>query len=459
MKTVIWWIVACIGMFVMGWAFRADRPAGDAVPFSSGFIIVSKSVSPPKDEAIPFPSTKARVRQLPLNGFSAMVVGGAEGVDADRAGRLEFQLSEKLLELSLQDAGITASVLSWGRLPRTGQNEVIAGYRASHRDAIDVGGRTVSVVGGLRRDEALFTGSYLVPRDAGFSEVFDPTDKTVRSAFLISLTPEQLADQQIHEQLNARFPPEQFDSIGSLLYTARGPFFGFLFGQALFCLGGSGILIGLYAAAAPRVRWPILRDPLAEISSRRRLIWSVHLMYFGLYVLAALVIYHAPDVQNTLVAVLQREVRSGDGPLGIAGKAYGSRNMPLAALVTFVINFFLGSAALLTLPSCVIPGSGALVAAFRAVTWGIVLAPATRMLAGGMLPHSGTLLLEGEGYILAAFFGLLIPVYLFRSDPGASFFGRYRRGVVLNLKGNVLVALVLLVAAIYESIEVILMIK
>jgi hypothetical protein len=69
------------------------------------------------------------------------------------------------------------------------------------------------------------------------------------------------------------------------------------------------------------------------------------------------------------------------------------------------------------------------------------------------------LLLEGEGYILATFFGLLMPVYLFRSDPGANLFARYRRGVLLNLKGNVLVALVLLVAAVYESIEVILMMK
>jgi len=459
MKTVIWWIVACIGMFVMGWAYRADRPADEAVLFSSGLIFVSKSVPPPKHEAIPFPSTKARVRQLPLDGFSAMVAGGVAGVDADRAGRLEFQLSEKLFELSLQDAGITATVLAWGRLPRAGQNEVIAGYRAAHRDTIDVAGRTFSVVGGLRRDEGLFAGSYLVPRDAALRGVLDPADKTVRSAVLISLTPEQLGDQQIHEQLQARFPHEQFDSIASLLYTERGPFFGFLFGQALLCLGGSGILIGFYAAAAPRVRWPILRDPLAELSSRRRLIWSVHLVYFGLYLLAALIIYQAPDVQNTLVAVLQREIRGGGGPLGVAGKAYGSRNIPLAALVTFVINFFLGSAALLTLPSCVIPGSGALVAAFRAVTWGIVLAPSTHMLAGGMLPHSGTLLLEGEGYILATFFGLLIPVYLFRSDPATSLFGRYRRGVVLNLKGNVLVALVLLVAAVYESIEVILMMK
>jgi hypothetical protein len=76
-----------------------------------------------------------------------------------------------------------------------------------------------------------------------------------------------------------------------------------------------------------------------------------------------------------------------------------------------------------------------------------------------MLPHSGTLLLEGEGYILATFFGLMLAVSVFRSDPESSFFQRYGRGVLLNLKGTLLVALVLAVAAIYEAVEVILLLK
>lgn len=68
---------------------------------------------------------------------------------------------------------------------------------------------------------------------------------------------------------------------------------------------------------------------------------------------------------------------------------------------------------------------------------------------------SGTLLLEGEGYILAAFFALLIPVeLLFPKDtsPAASRFGR---AIVLNLKACLLVLAVLAVAAVYEAIEVI----
>jgi len=150
--------------------------------------------------------------------------------------------------------------------------------------------------------------------------------------------------------------------------------------------------------------------------------------------------------------------------------------MIYAAAVTFIVNFFLGSLAMITLPSMIIPGAGALLAAFRATLWGLLLGPSQVTLAYVMKAHSGTLLLEGEGYILAAFFALLIPIYLFRSsaplqqpavadplksEPAASeekastAWSRFKQAVVLNLKANVLVAIVLVFAACYEAFEVI----
>ncbi len=145
--------------------------------------------------------------------------------------------------------------------------------------------------------------------------------------------------------------------------------------------------------------------------------------------------------------------------LQYAASAYSTGNIAWAALVTFAINFVVGSLVFLTLPSCVVPGSGALMAVFRAISWGLLLGPATWQQALVMLPHSGTLLLEGEGYILATFFGLVMAQLVFRRDSTASTRSNYTQGILLNLKGSVLVALVLAVAAIYESTEVILMMK
>jgi hypothetical protein len=78
-------------------------------------------------------------------------------------------------------------------------------------------------------------------------------------------------------------------------------------------------------------------------------------------------------------------------------------------------------------------------------------------LALGMLPHSLTMLLEGEGYILATIFGLLIPIHAVKRGLGGNVFSRFARAVVLNFKAQFWIALVLAVAAIYEATEVILM--
>src|SRR5262249_18691256 len=154
----------------------------------------------------------------------------------------------------------------------------------------------------------------------------------------------------------------------------------------LLLLGGTGLFIAVYAAAS-RIHLPVLQDPLVALSTHRRLAWTVHLVYFGIYLLAAGLVYQAPDIRNAMQAVIQNSFREGGGPLAFAGKAYLSGNVAWAALVTFVINFLLGSVLFLTLPSFVVPGSGVLLAAFRAVTWGLLLAPATLLQAFTMLPH------------------------------------------------------------------------
>ncbi len=133
-----------------------------------------------------------------------------------------------------------------------------------------------------------------------------------------------------------------------------------------------------------------------------------------------------------------------------------SKSIPLAALTTFAINFPLGSLVCITLPSIILPGAGVLVAGLRAALWGLLLAPSFGTCSGMMLPHSFTLLLEGEGYVIAAFFGLLVLVYLFRKDEGTGAANRYVKALLMNVRGNLLVAIVLAVAAIYEAIEVIL---
>src|SRR5580704_1955570 len=458
MKFFAWLLVAAIGMGVTIWAYESGQPAEGSTPISSGMIVVARSSSQRFEETIPFSASKARLLQLPVSGISAMLAMSA-GASGDAGRRLRFQLSEKLIQGSLKEAGVTESSLAWGKLPRVGRNEVLAGHQAAHQDQFEVSETVYKVTGGLSREAGLFGRSYVLPEGDRTGEHGDEGDASFRPGLLIPLTSEQLTNRKIAEQLKQRFPPDKFDSVACLPATAPRTFYASLFGEGLLLLGGSGAFIALYTAASSRVRWALLRDPLVTIATHRRMIWGVHLVCFGIYLLAAGFVFGTPDLWVAIQAIVRGALGGGDRTLEYAGKAYLSGNMAWAALVTFVINFFLGSLVFITLPSCIIPASGTLVAVYRALLWGLLLAPATLLQAHLMLPHSGTLLLEGEGYILATFFGLMLAVSVFRSDPESSFFQRYARGLLLNLKGSLLVAMVLAVAAIYEAVEVILMLK
>jgi hypothetical protein len=220
---------------------------------------------------------------------------------------------------------------------------------------------------------------------------------------------------------------------------------------------GSVLLIQAYVGLSRRITRGWLASPLGEIAARRKLLYGLHILFFGLVVIAAVLIYELPLVQSALMSALQRQIESGKGVLGVAGTAYKSKNIALAAGATVGINFLLGSLVVITLPSLVLPGVGLLLALFRAALWGILLAPATVVLALTWMPHSGTMLLEGEGYILATFFAVLTAIYLFSPKVGPTAASRYGRALVMNLKGNLLVLIVLAVAAFYEATEVILM--
>lgn len=143
--------------------------------------------------------------------------------------------------------------------------------------------------------------------------------------------------------------------------------------------------------------------------------------------------------------------------LAVAGAAYGEGNVAAAILVTFLVNLLLGSVAVLTLPSLIVPFSGLLVGFYRALLWGLLLSPVEPELTLPMIPHSITLLLEGQAYII-----VLLAAYvqgkslLFPRTAGVE---SHWRGYVEGFKRQgllyVLVILVLAVAAVYEALTVI----
>ena len=459
MRTIRWLVLAALGFGAMAWSYFAWQRLDEQAPWASGILVVAGPEAEIEAEAGEFQGTPVRIRLLEMGEFQRGVAVGLGRQDAAATRALEAKLSEKLILLGPQQAGIGEGFLASGRMPVAGRAEVLAGCQVSHKDRLAVAGRELQVVGVLARDVALLADSYLLPPDASVAGLFDPADASVRAARLVRLAPTEARSRQLRKRLGAVYPRQQYARVGATVRVQRGPYYLYLAGQALLVLGGSGFLIGLYTALGSRPGRGWLRDPLAQLAARRRLLWAVHLVYFGLMVLGSLIVYELPALQAGLLGAVGSQIASEQGVLGIAGKAYGSGSIPLAAVVTFAINFSLGSVVHITLPSLVIPGSGVLMAAFRAALWGLILAPTVSTLSPGTLAHSWTLLLEGEAYILAAFFALLIPAYMCQQSLGGRVLERYGRAVLLNMKACLLIAIVLIAAACYEATEVIMMMK
>ncbi|NQU09942.1 hypothetical protein HQ590_04060 [bacterium] len=483
MSTKLWSMLAVAGfglMLVSYFGFqRIDRTA----PGAGALVLLGDSAPGPQAES--FRPLTVRLRLLPGSAVSRSIVA-AIVKSAGKGKSIETQIRPKLFLLDPGAVGIGPRQLRRGRLPEPGADEVLAGCQAPWSDQIVAAGRRFKVVGVFRPDVAVLASSYLLPPDDAVSGLFADGDPDVRRGALILLSPAQWTDVPTRKQLAAAYPRDRFARVAPMHRSARGPYYLYLGGMALMLLGGSGTFIGLYRRLASVLSWAPLRRPLNALAARSRLLWGVHLAYFGTAILAALIIYELPDAQ-TIMLTITRDAVSGDAgastsvatgvtgasitcgavsgddvgreALAIAVKAYRSGSIAKAAVVTFAINLLLGSIAFITLPSLIIPGIGALAASARAAMWGVLLAPTFVRLSATMLPHSWTLLIEGEAYILAAFFALLIPITLLKPDPGATVLRRFGSVALLNLQANLLVAIVLAVAACYEATEVILIVR
>jgi hypothetical protein len=404
-----------------------------------------------KPEAKAEQGTSVAVYFLPPEKDVEMLADGIGGMGSAQ-GRvfLRNHQSAVILLPDFQER-FTADMPASGALPRPGTKEVLADPCTTYRDRITVGDQELRVTGVLKKTESLQLDAYYAADNPALRNLLAQNGKSLLEAFLVPLE-----DTKKILELKKLFPSGQFTLVIGSRHLNRTLFYSYVAGMLLFLFGGSGLLIRCYLFAARRITNAWIGPPLAEISRHWKLFSLMHLAYFGIVIAGMAAIYELPLLQDFLLTVIRGQIESKRGVLGVAGEAYGSGNIALAAVTTLVINFFGGSLLVITLPSVIVPGIGVLMALFRATVWGILLAPAYLSLARGMILHSGTLLLEGEGYILATFFALLVPIYLFSPREGQSLGSRYLRSLLINLKGNLLVLIVLAAAATYEAIEVIL---
>jgi hypothetical protein len=178
----------------------------------------------------------------------------------------------------------------------------------------------------------------------------------------------------------------------------------------------------------------------------------LNIIYYGLVVVCMVYVAFNQELQKSLLDEVGAQFMTG--PLAFVGQAYVNAEVLTAILATFFVNLLIGAMATITLPSLVIPFSGILLGVYRAVLWGLLLSPANPDLRMAMIPHSITLILEGQAYILAMFAVYMQGrAFLFPQTVGMeSSMKGYLEGLKRTGRLYLLITLVLAVAAVYEPL-------
>jgi hypothetical protein len=453
----MWFVVVVVGFGLMCVSYYRYVRVPEPAPWFNAFMCVGREAPAAAVEGVEY--TEAALRWLPARGRSREFAKAVGRGNAKMARGIEQAFSEKAVLLpALRDEFVTDE-LAVGRMPEPGKAEVLAGAQAAHQGEVRIGERVFRVVGSLNRSVILFADAYLLAPDAAGADLFAPSESEAQRAYVFRGVSRETWTEEVREQFKTAFADEAFSVVTGDLRVGAGPFALYIAGMAIMLLGGSALFVRLYAWLGPRVRNRVLGPPLAALGRWRGLLAGLHAVVFGTYVLASVLTYAVPELQALLGSAIVQSIQSGSGPLGLAGKAYATGSILYAAAVTLGVNFLVGSLLSITAPSVVLPGVGALMTWFRGTILGFVLAPTGLRLAQVGLPHSFTILVEMEAYIVAGFFGLLIPIYLFRKREGPTVLRRWGRALLLNVQSLVLVFALLAVVALYEAIEVILQMR
>jgi len=202
----------------------------------------------------------------------------------------------------------------------------------------------------------------------------------------------------------------------------------------------------------------LLRKPVEIIKENKKAFIAMNAFFYGLVLLGMIVTAFFPELQERAYADSEKQLSSGW--LSAAAAAYENGNLLAAMGFTFVINTAVGAFLSMTLPSFIVPFIGFLMAIYRGFFWGVLFAPINPDIRTSLIPHYLTLLIEAQGYIVAMFAIYLHGrSFLFPKSIGLeSRWSGYRHGLIQTAWMYVLVTTILLISAVYEAIDVILLI-
>jgi hypothetical protein len=187
-----------------------------------------------------------------------------------------------------------------------------------------------------------------------------------------------------------------------------------------------------------------------------KLFVASNVFLFGLFILGVLAGLAFPNVHDALVKWIEQATTTG--PVGTASKTLESGNIWLGTWQIFSHNYFV-TIFLAAIPSLIFPPWILLVFGIQFFAFGIVYSiPSMAHNPVALIPVLGTLLLEGEGYVIAIFATMRLVEALIwpRRFGERSAMKAYLRAVADNAKLLVVAGVVLAVAAFFEAASIVL---
>ncbi|OOC53698.1 MULTISPECIES: stage II sporulation protein M [Nocardiopsis] len=193
-----------------------------------------------------------------------------------------------------------------------------------------------------------------------------------------------------------------------------------------------------------------LRQPFQIIRANLRAYLAMNALMYGLFLIGMGAALLFPELNAAQIAD-QQENGTTDLVVSLLS------NVWLFSLTILLVNVVTVAVLTILLPSMVVPFAGIVIFMYRAFNFGVVLAPVDETTAKILIPHSLTILIEFQAYVLVMLAAYVLgKAWLRPRTVGAR---NRRQGYVLGLRqiGWLgLPAMVLFViGAVYEAFEII----
>lgn len=478
--------LACAGVAVLFHTAGKEYAALEAEPWKDAFILFEPAKKTLASEKIPV-RVRLAERTAMLESDALLDLMG-DLVQWDRFDRyIGLSYPEMVIALDLSEDRLRP-LLASGRLPEPGKAEVLAGDLA-RAEPFFIDDTEFQVVGTLKRSVSSFLFAYLLPHTTGFEGTF-ATEQGAKEGTLVTdgarllednllpdyfptLPPEEGEGELVTEDEDAdtiegetgirvlAADEEKMDGppriavpnyFGGLLRSADDISRRTLAAMALVAFGGALFCYHLFRRLKSG-NGVVLRPFVEEALRHKKLFWSTHLFFYGLFFLAMWCAMEYPLLAYRTKQYIEAVFQVGG--LGHVGAAYDSRSITAAAWMTFYNNYIEQTLGLTFLVSLFGVPLGLIKNVLSFVLAGTAMSPLWVGSADMLTLHSITITLELEAYILACIAITTWPIMLiagFRNNQRAHAF---KRGISMLFSAMVFTAIVLGLAAVYEAMTLI----